>query len=89
MSLFKYQPGYCCVCGQQGNYRMEGPIVCSETCRDEYGWRETLYIMGKEYYPRKIKHGCTCTCQSCVEGRGRAGQHSFQNGRCTKCGVAV
>lgn len=25
--------------------------VCSKECNDEFHWRETLSIMGKEYYP--------------------------------------
>jgi hypothetical protein len=57
MAIFTPQPMYCCICGQQimFNFNYKGIPLCCKECYDEYEWRKTLYIMGEEYTPQKIK----------------------------------
>jgi len=57
MSLFRNQPGYCSVCGDPGEYpvKKNAPLVCGDSCRKELERRYTLYVMGREYYPREQK----------------------------------
>jgi hypothetical protein len=52
--MFKKQKIICCICGLEFNsdFNYCGGYVCSPECKDEYEWRKTLYIMGKEYEPR-------------------------------------
>lgn len=56
MPLFSEQKLSCCICrtrysttANSGSKWKEG--VCSMRCYYEKQWRETLSIMGKEYYP--------------------------------------
>lgn len=59
MSLFSKQKIFCNCCGLEmlieyskvlgGSFL--GYKVCSAKCVREIRWRETLSIMGKEYYP--------------------------------------
>lgn len=46
----------CCVCGTDidwhHRYGRDAPC-CGKTCFDEFEWRRTLSILGKEYYPRR------------------------------------
>jgi len=51
MSLFANQPMICCICGKEFNFgfNYHGVPACSNHCWDEYQWRRTLFIMGKEY----------------------------------------
>ncbi len=37
------------------NFQFYKGTVCSEECGKEMQWKETLYIMGKEYYPQPVK----------------------------------
>jgi len=58
--LFSKQKWFCNVCGvEQFSYlnpnRYVGAMLCSPACSQEFEWRRTLAILGKEYYPR------TCT----------------------------
>lgn len=56
MSLFKKQQAFCMVCGtpflsaygtgRDGCYGS----TCSDECRQEWDWRYTLYVMGRDYY---------------------------------------
>lgn len=58
MSVFSKQKVYCRACGVEMFADLAGPcnsITCSSDCRDELQWRETLSMMGKEYYPRPGK----------------------------------
>lgn len=60
MSFFKEQRAYCAVCGQEDLHRLSNhrPILCSKACYDEYEWRYTLCVRGKDYYPRpETDHG--------------------------------
>lgn len=59
MSVYSKQKFYCNACGKELfctiNQMMGGKFlggkVCSPTCVREFRWRETLSIMGTEYYP--------------------------------------
>lgn len=53
MSLFRDQPGFCCVCGARDVYPFKAnrPVICGRSCWDEFWHRNALYIMGKEYHP--------------------------------------
>jgi hypothetical protein len=57
MSLFKKQPAYCSMCGLKDDYEFDRtrPIICSEDCWEEFNWRYTLHVMGKDYYPKPKK----------------------------------
>lgn len=57
MALFRNQPGFCANCGKPGEYevRHECMSVCSRECSENMRWKYTLYIMGKDYYPRPVK----------------------------------
>jgi hypothetical protein len=57
-SMYSKQVIYCNACGKR--MVTEIPKVfgrefkcCSSECIQEMQWRETLSIMGKEYYPKK------------------------------------
>lgn len=51
------QKGYCRVCGTEMLWNVDHSIpyahlgVCGKECCQEYHWRETLSICGKDYYP--------------------------------------
>ena len=54
MSLFKKQKAFCMICGEpfMSNYgKGLKSSTCSEECLQEWEWRHTLYVMGKNYYP--------------------------------------
>lgn len=59
MSLFSKQQFFCNCCGKEllceagavMGSKFLGWRVCSPKCVREIRWRETLSIMGKEYYP--------------------------------------
>lgn len=55
--LFCEQPAYCLNCGKpfMTNFQFYKGTVCSEVCGKEMQWKETLYIMGKEYYTKPVK----------------------------------
>lgn len=57
MGLFCEQPAYCLNCGKpfMTNFQFYKGTVCSEECGKEMQWKETLYIMGKEYYQQPVK----------------------------------
>ena len=55
MPLFSKQIFYCRACGKEMLVSVQAPYkyqVCDEVCWEEFDWRETLSILGKEYYPR-------------------------------------
>ena len=54
--LYSQQKCYCNACGFVMHIQLPNVIgnkwrVCSLTCLREMEWRETLSIMGSEYYP--------------------------------------
>jgi hypothetical protein len=53
MAIFKKQSIICCICGNEfkTDFNYCGGYVCCQACKDEYEWRKTLYIMGKDYTP--------------------------------------
>ena len=58
---FKKQKAFCMICGEEflSDYgRMKNGSICSMECLQEWDWRHTLFIMGKDYYedPKKIKN---------------------------------
>jgi hypothetical protein len=54
--LFTKQPAFCSNCGKGGEYSIKrGWIACSRECAEDLMWKETLYILGKDYYPRPEK----------------------------------
>jgi hypothetical protein len=59
--LFSPQKWFCTVCGKEqfsqltGN-KFVGAVTCSPACYREFKWRETLAILGKEYYPDPEPH---------------------------------
>jgi hypothetical protein len=57
MSLFSKQKLFCNICGKEIEEEYNQIIgrncrVCSEECLDEFRWRDTLSMLGKEYRPR-------------------------------------
>lgn len=57
MALFGNMPWFCNCCGKEMSTSCHGAMgrswrVCSLECVREMGWRETLSILGKEYYPK-------------------------------------
>jgi hypothetical protein len=54
MSLFKSQKLICCICGKDflSDFRTYGGSCCSSSCKEEYEWRKTLYIMGEDYHKK-------------------------------------
>lgn len=58
--MYSKQKGYCFVCGKEIEWTVNTPYiknaVCGKECNREFIWRETLSIMGKEYYsePEKV-----------------------------------
>lgn len=60
ISLFTKQPGFCCICGKPGKFALHDYTIpcCSDTCRQEYQWRKTLFLSGREYYPFPRKEQC-------------------------------
>lgn len=49
---------FCCICGKEFECSVGSSVhgyfkqaCCTRECLDEKQWRETLSIMGKEYYP--------------------------------------
>ncbi len=59
MSIYSVQKMYCTVCGGQYawtvNHGYPKSRTCCKECNEEFNWRETLSIMGKEYYPMSSK----------------------------------
>lgn len=53
MPLFRKQPLCCQICGKPGEGQpdLKRAWTCSEEHRKELEWRQTLYILGKDYYP--------------------------------------
>lgn len=61
MSFYSPQEWYCNCCGKRmhtspcnamiGGFQL-GYKVCSSECSREMRWRDTLSMMGKEYYPQ-------------------------------------
>lgn len=54
--FFQKQPGFCGVCGKEGQYEYnspKGPALCSTACYEEASWRYTLYVLGKPYYVKQ------------------------------------
>jgi len=60
MSLYSKQKFFCNACGKEVFCECAAMLgggpglkwrVCSSACLQEIRWRETLSIMGKEYYP--------------------------------------
>lgn len=57
MSLFRNQPGFCCICGARDEYPytsqqgVKRAILCSMDCTKEWDRRFALYVMGKEFHP--------------------------------------
>lgn len=57
--MWSHQTFYCRACGLKmfttigADYSAQ---VCSKECWSEFKWRETLSIMGKQYYPRKVEN---------------------------------
>lgn len=51
---YTVQKMHCTICGRQYpwtcNYGFSKSRTCSRECSEEFNWRETLSIMGKEYY---------------------------------------
>jgi hypothetical protein len=65
MSRFSKQQFYCNCCGKEmfvdccgmlGGSRTMNWRICSTKCMHEIGWRETLSILNKEYYPDPRKY---------------------------------
>ncbi len=51
--IFSKQPCYCPTCGKFDERNLSAPgwgMYCGKECREEWNWRETLSILGKEYY---------------------------------------
>jgi hypothetical protein len=58
MSLFSPMHLYCNNCGKAFVTRAGGEWhtrVCSRSCHRDLKWRETLSILGKDFYPRKLE----------------------------------
>lgn len=61
MPLNANQPFYCKNCGAEmmGNPNRKGSApyggMCTKECLDDISWKEVLYIMGKEYYPKSTE----------------------------------
>lgn len=56
--MFSKQKFYCQSCGKEMFVAINaayGAKYCNQECCDEYHWKETLSIMGKEYYPKPKK----------------------------------
>lgn len=55
--MFSLQKGFCRICGKEIEWSVgcwppyTKKAVCGKECNKELNWRETLSIMGKEYYP--------------------------------------
>jgi len=55
MPLFSKQKVFCNICGTEfltNFFEYEGR-VCGQECYKELDWRQTLSLMGKEYYPKR------------------------------------
>lgn len=57
MPLFSKQIWYCNACGRQQTEAPSKAVgrtskCCSIECHREMEWRETLSVLGKDYYPR-------------------------------------
>lgn len=55
--MFSKQRWFCNACGKEQNSvisanRWLGAMLCGTECIEEFKWRQTISIMGKEYYPR-------------------------------------
>lgn len=54
--LFSNQKWFCNVCGVEQNSPIDankwlGAMCCGPACSREFGWRQTLSNLGKDYYP--------------------------------------
>ena len=57
MSLFSKQKLFCNICGKEVEEEYDKIIgrnckVCSTECLEEFRWRDTLSMLGKEYRPK-------------------------------------
>lgn len=56
MSPYSEQEQFCRACGTKFHAQLVSGYAsrgcCSKDCFEEYNWRETLSIMGKDYYPQ-------------------------------------
>lgn len=46
----------CCICGKPMDWMQRYGMdqgCCSKVCYDEFDWRRTLAILGKQYYKRE------------------------------------
>ena len=53
--MFSYMKTYCSICrGDMDGMKRYGKEAhcCSKECFDEWKWRETLAIMGRQYKPK-------------------------------------
>jgi hypothetical protein len=55
--MLKKQEICCCICGRKfmTDFNYCGGYVCSPECKEEYEWRKTLFILGKDYYKKEDK----------------------------------
>lgn len=54
---YSKQHVYCRACGRRLFIRLAGPgysETCGPQCQQDLDWRETLSIMGKDYYPQAL-----------------------------------
>lgn len=54
--MYSYMKVYCPICrepfnGMEGYGRIDATRCCNKECYQEWEWRKTLAILGKEYYP--------------------------------------
>jgi hypothetical protein len=59
MNLYSKQEWFCNNCGRKMfsapcNAIGRRYIVCSTDCHNEMQWKDTLSIMGKDYYPQGV-----------------------------------
>lgn len=52
--MFSRNDVRCCICQEGMDYQQRygrESCCCSQACWNEFEWRQTLSILGKEYYP--------------------------------------
>jgi len=57
MSFYSKQKHFCRTCGGELFTNLAGAgsmEYCSMDCKDEFEWRRTLSLLGKEYYIKEI-----------------------------------
>jgi len=57
--MFSLQKLFCNTCGKEMLIKIADSYngrFCSQECCNEFKWRETLSILGKEYYPKGDKN---------------------------------